>query len=290
MNSLRRPALIIALSLFYGGCSLAMVPAGEGRGGFPDLTNFSVAMRGEVSECGRQFLQPEPVGAPELDPARIDLLNWNIKKGEMPHWRADLELLGEDKHLVLIQEATQSMSSAEALPRGSAWSFAAGYASRRHSTGVATASQIEPFSACRLTAYEPWSKTPKATSMTKFALADSDSNLLVVNTHMINFSLGLKDYGYQLSSIREVLRGHNGPVIISGDFNTWRPGRHKLLRALIEDLNFEEITFEQDRRLRFFGSPLDHIFVSGISVLQAETHVVESSDHNPMTLSLSIDL
>ncbi len=269
---------------------MAIAPAREASEVFPGLAKFSVAMREEVSECSRQFLQPEPAGAPELNAARIDLLNWNIKKGEMPNWRADLELLGEDKHLVLIQEATRSMSSTEALPRGSIWSFAAGYVSRNHLTGVATASQIKPVSACRLTAYEPWSKTPKATSITKFALADSDLNLLVVNTHMINFAVGLKDYGYQLSAIREVLRGHDGPVIISGDFNTWRPGRHKLLRVFIADLDFDEITFKQDRRLQFFGSTLDHVFVAGISVLQAETHDVKSSDHNPMTLSLSIDL
>ena len=290
MHPLSRLGLLLTLPNILAGCSLATVSAIDTNSMLIDATQFSSTMSREINTCNRQFLKPEPIAAQGFDPARIELLNWNIKKGQMPDWQSDLTLLGEGKQLVLIQEATQSMRDSSALPTSSIWNFAPGYSSRKGITGVATASQIKPLSACKLTAYEPWSRTPKATSITKFALSDSPLSLLVVNTHLINFALGLTDYRDQLSAISAVLHRHSGPVIISGDFNTWRPGRYKLLDAFFTDLGFEEITFAKDRRLRFFGSTLDHIFVAGVSVLQSETHEVSSSDHNPMTLSMSVEI
>lgn len=290
MYEISRLGILFALSNLLVGCSVATVSAIGTNSVFFDSARLNSTLRQDVDLCNRQLFQPGTLGAPELDSARIELLNWNIKKGQMSDWQADLELLGEGKQLVLIQEATQLMGEIITLPSASIWNFAPGHASRRYISGVATASQIEPLSICKLTAYEPWSRTAKATSITKFALSNSDLTLLVVNTHLINFTLGLKEYGYQLSAIREVLREHEGPAIVSGDFNTWRLGRNRLLEDLVAELNFEKIVFEEDDRLRVFGSTLDHIFVIGVSVLQAETHDVSSSDHNPMTLSMSVDI
>ena len=69
-------------------------------------------------------------------------------------------------------------------------SFAQGYQRDQLSTGVMTASRIAPLAQCSLTHYEPWLKSPKATSITEYALQGTDNTLLVVNVHLINFTFG----------------------------------------------------------------------------------------------------
>ena len=48
------------------------------------------------------------------------------------------------------------------------------------------------------------------------------------------------------------------------------------------------IGFEDGHRVRFFGSVVDHVFIGELKVQAATAHLVDSSDHNPMSISLSI--
>lgn len=241
-----------------------------------------------VDRCKIAMSQPEPKSISELDSSQIELLNWNIKKGERSKWEDDLSALASGKNLVLIQEATTRMGLLELLGDTEHFSFSPGYTTKNEITGVVTFSEVEPITQCHLVTFEPWGGTPKSTNITRYALTQSDHTLIVVNIHAINFSLGLADYRAQLDSIAEILADHPGPIIISGDFNTWRRGRHQALLEMIHTLKIEPISFKEDHRVTFFGSVLDHVFVGGLQVMGANVHPVQSSDHNPISISLRI--
>ena len=88
-----------------------------------------------------------------------------------------------------------------------------GYVQNEVETGVLTIAQTPHLVHCQLLATEPWLRTPKATSVTLYPLADSDDTLLTVNLHAVNFSFGVKAYQGQLDKAAELIRGHEGPVI-----------------------------------------------------------------------------
>ena len=48
------------------------------------------------------------------------------------------------------------------------------------------------------------------------------------------------------------------------------------------------VEFENDHRVRFLGQTLDHIYVRGLSAVDAETRPVTTSDHNPMSATLAM--
>ncbi|NNM00456.1 MAG: endonuclease/exonuclease/phosphatase family protein [Gammaproteobacteria bacterium] len=239
-------------------------------------------------ECSRLLAEPKPMVQKALDGSAIRILSWNVKKGQDTDWARDLEALAGNKDLILIQEATRAMGQGRLPEHTGFWSFAEGYRTRRMVSGVATASRAQPLSRCRLTATEPWLRSPKATMITEFALRDTRRTLLVVNTHMVNFSVGNGAFGAQLRAIEAVLEAHPGPAVLSGDFNTWRAARRELLSELAGRLRMQPVRFETDYRSRFFGAAVDHVYVSGLKIVDAQTHRVGSSDHNPLTVTVSL--
>jgi endonuclease/exonuclease/phosphatase (EEP) superfamily protein YafD len=112
--------------------------------------------------------------------------------------------------------------------------------------------------------------------------------MLVVNIHAINFTLGVADFRKQLEQIRPVLAGHPGPIILSGDFNTWRKKRADILDAFADEFSLIPVEFYNDHRKIFFGRPLDHIFVRGLQIGASDTRQLESSDHNPLLVEFSL--
>ncbi len=288
MNRIFPTSIVLATLLFSTACSVFDNQRSVRASAPIATTNSNAAAIHAAQQCMEALAQTAAVNISELDSTEIDILIWNIRKGEMRNWREDLDALAADKDLLLIQEASLSMQSENIFGQNGFWSFAPGYSSGDTVTGVATLSLAEPLGHCHLTAYEPWIGTPKATNITQYALSDSNRTLLVVNTHMINFTMGLKEFRAQLAPVIEVLAAHNGPVIFSGDFNTWRPARYRALKDLMSDLSLVAIEFEEDHRVRIFGSVVDHVFVGGLHVRAANTHRLESSDHNPMSIRLSL--
>lgn len=223
-----------------------------------------------------------------LDADGFTLFNWNIKKGEIDNWDVDLVNLAGDVDLVLIQEATQTMDVPRFVSEDAHWSFSQGYSRGELVSGVATISSVQPIEQCRLLTIEPWLRTPKATMATRFAIRDSVETLLVINTHMVNFTLGHGAFRRQLADVEDLLASHSGPIVFSGDFNTWRAARYTLLLQMTSRFGLTPISFEQDHRTTFFGSPVDHVFIGGLQVEDAMTHDVSSSDHNPISLRLTL--
>lgn len=224
----------------------------------------------------------------ELDAGNIRLINWNVQKKSKSSWIEDYQQLADGKDLILIQEASLREDTINDVDATKHWSFAPGYRTDGQVSGVMTLSSIKPLTQCSFVNLEPVIRTPKATSITQYALSQTDDTLVVVNVHAVNFSLGLKAFQTQFDQIAEALSDHSGPVILSGDFNTWRARRMKIVDALADRLGLEPLVFAEDHRVRVFGQTIDHIYVRGLSTLSAETSAVTTSDHNPMSVTLTL--
>lgn len=225
-------------------------------------------------------------GQPLAD--ELQVISWNIQKAGNANWAEDLERLAPLAQLAFIQEASMQAAIAAALPATSHQSFAEGYRRGELVTGVMTLSHSKASLECGLTALEPWLRTPKATVVTEFPLAGREERLLAVNIHAVNFTLGLEPYKAQLAALDELLQQHRGPMLIAGDLNTWSDDRLATVSAFMDRHGLQPVIFTPDLRSRVFGQPLDHIFIRGLEAGTATVVEVDSSDHNPLLVSLRI--
>lgn len=223
-----------------------------------------------------------------LDSNDISVVNWNIQKGRSTAWVGDLlaEELGPD--LLILQEASVATDAWQDLVPDHFSSFAEGFGPNWSPSGVMTVSAAEPLTECELVSHEPWFGTRKATLITEYAMSDSNETLLVVNIHGINFTFGVHDLAHQFAQAKAVVEAHDGPVLFSGDFNTWRVQRKAVLKEMLEALNLEALEYDVDHRKKFLGSPLDHIYVRGLTSEHATTMKSRASDHNPMSVRLKV--
>ncbi len=224
-----------------------------------------------------------------LDGKEIRLLNWNIQKSSQPGWRADLREFASQTDLLLLQEATREENLHEVVDTDYHAVFAPGYRSRDSQSGVMTLSRVPALSHCYLSHQEPWLRTPKATSISRFPLHGMDQTLLVVNLHGVNFSFGSESLAQQLRDASSLIEQHQGPVIFSGDFNTWSSERMEAVSAAMTDMKLLPLSFPQDHRIQVFGQALDHIFVRGLRVVDSGSRSVQSSDHNPIFATLALE-
>ena len=218
----------------------------------------------------------------------LEVLSWNIQKASGHGWANDLASFGAGVDLAFIQEAAIEAQIPQFLPADLYSNFAAGYTTANRSTGVMTLSTGTPSVHCRLTAWEPWLGTPKATSITEYPLRGRDDRLLAINLHAINFDLGLEHFNAQFDALRDVLSSHKGPVILAGDLNTWSGDRQSLVDAFTREHGLGSVSFEPDLRTRAFGHALDHIYVRGLRADHARVIPVTSSDHNALRVTLGI--
>jgi len=218
----------------------------------------------------------------------FDLLSWNIQKAGSPRWAEDFQALSEGVELALLQEASLQADIPALLPERLTSVFAPGYKTSRMDTGVMTLGAAVPTSHCSYSAMEPWLGTPKAASVSTYALSGRDDRLLAVNLHAVNFSLGLGSLRSQLQPLVARLADHEGPAIAAGDFNTWSTARQALVDTLMASQGLTRVEFIDDLRSKPFGRPLDHVYLRGLTAERAEVVAVESSDHNPIRLRLAV--
>lgn len=236
-----------------------------------------------AAQLGRSSYHPV-----ELDSADIELVNWNVQKGGDLSWTADLEVISSTPDLMTLQEFSLRHKDLQIIADQKFHSFAPGYQSASFTTGVMTVSRAEPLTQCNLVSIEPWMRAPKATIVTEYGLTDSEERLLVINIHAVNFSIGTRIFEEQLLQIHTVMNSHTGPILLSGDFNTWRGQRTEILRNLADSLNLTVVSFKEDHRKQFFGELLDYIYTRDLKVIESATHQINSSDHNPMSVRLSL--
>lgn len=273
----RSAATLIAIAAL-SGCSV--------------LDENSSLLAGDVhtnpQACSSQLIGSNWSTHGELDSEDIRLLNWNIEKGDDPQWATDLATSESDPDLMVLQEVPLNSNAWGTVTTNQYLSFSPGYRTSRSLTGVMTVSAAKPLTQCNLLSVEPWLRSPKATVITEYGLTDSHQTLLVVNIHAVNFTFGIHDYKKQIWQALSVLNDHAGPILLSGDFNTWHARRSAILNEMTDNLGLEVIDYNEDHRKLFMGQPLDHIYVRGLEVLEATTHEVDSSDHNPMSVRLRL--
>lgn len=238
--------------------------------------------------CSRQLVGSDRSAHGSLDSGNIRLVNWNIQKGGNPQWTTDLATLQGEPDLMVLQEVSLNSNawgvvSDDRYREFSYRAFSPGYRTKQSLTGVMTVSTVEPLTQCNFVNIEPWLRSPKATVITEYGLTDTDQTLLVVNIHALNFTFGMHDFRKQLRQALSVLNAHAGPILLSGDFNTWHWRRSEILKDMTDSLGLEMLDYDEDHRKRFFGQPLDHIYVRDLEVLEATTRQVNSSDHSPMS-------
>jgi endonuclease/exonuclease/phosphatase (EEP) superfamily protein YafD len=233
----------------------------------------------------------------------IKILSWNIAKlTHHPHWQQEFANLVQQHQpdLIFLQEAwvcaqTQHLFSLTQIP----WHFAPNFLDTQHQhyAGVLTATHVRCLtSRSRLSLHhEPIIQTPKVALLTEFAIHDHQSNLLTVNTHLINF-VNLEQFRTQLAQLEALIKPHQGAIIFAGDFNTWNQSRWDLLAQMTTRLGLQPVTFaakEQQKIKRFLNSPpLDYIFCRGFRSEPLSAKVVEStrsSDHKPLIVELAVE-
>jgi len=280
MNKTTLFAISMATAILAGGC--ASLDGDQRSFSAEPLASHAQGIATEASDCVDDLASEPQRTSPELESSHIRLVSWNVKKGQRSQWREDLDNLSIDMDLVLMQEAALPKDTRHALTGIDHWAFAPGYRDNARLTGVMTYSNSEPLTQCNLTSWEPWLGTPKATGITEYGLTGTTETLIVINIHAINFTFGVAAFREQLERIRPILAAHQGPVILSGDFNTWRKKRLTILDALADDFSLQPLEFDEDHRKTFFGQRLDHIYVRGLKIGTTGTQQVETSDHNPL--------
>jgi len=271
------PATLIAM-LALTGCAVVDESA----------STLTAGVHAGPLACSSQLVGSSVSAHGQLDSGDIQLVNWNIQKGGDPEWSNDLLAVPGDPDLMILQEAPQTSAAWGGASTYQYHSFAPGYRTWRTMTGVMTVSTAKPLTQCNLVSVEPWLRSPKATVITEYGLSNTSQTLLVANIHAVNFTFGIQEFKKQIRQALSVLDNHAGPILLSGDFNTWRRGRTTILNEMTDHLGLEVLDYDEDHRKRFLGEPLDHIYVRGLEVLEATTHEVESSDHSPMSVRLRL--
>ena len=236
-----------------------------------------------------------------LNSNSIKVLNWNIaKKNYTEDWITDfLNILEQHQpDLIFLQEARLDMEAEQIVELlHMSWSFAPNFIDTHHQAyaGVLTAAKINPSSRRSMITkhHEPILKTPKASLITAYPLSKGRDTLMTINSHLINF-VDLNKFKTQLHELESALSTHHGPVIFSGDFNTWSRKRAALLEVVATRLGLTPVDFaphESNKIKRFLLSPpLDYIFYRGLREKKASAKVlgeIYSSDHKPMLAEFS---
>jgi endonuclease/exonuclease/phosphatase (EEP) superfamily protein YafD len=197
---------------------------------------------------------------------------------------------------MIFQELKMEKSIQKVLTEKSlTWRFLPNIIHRKklYYSGVLTASTVQPISERfhKSNSREPITFTPKATLFTCYDIANSDEKLMIINIHGINF-VSLRHFRNQIHEIVEHGLKHKGPIIFSGDFNTWNKNRVKFLEKILKrKLDLIPIFFEKKHSKKIknfiFSPPLDHIFYSHktLKLVKNSSQVLrqyKSSDHKPI--------
>lgn len=225
---------------------------------------------------------------PEITQKIFRVLVWNLHKGQDAGWQQALNRLAQGRDLLLLQEVLNTQElAAQYSSRFPTALYASAFAYLQQQSGVEILSQFTPHFYCAGSKSEPWIRIPKVGAAMSLPLSHGQA-LLLVNVHLINFEMYPTTYEEQLRTLMQLVAQHQGPLVLSGDFNSWNGYRAQIIRKVINEFGLEEVSFEQDHRLRFLGNPLDHIFVRGLNVLNATTEPTESSDHAPLLLEVEL--
>lgn len=245
---------------------------------------------------------------------RIAITVINTFKGQRQGWARDIAdaAKANDSDFLLLQEATDNPAAfVSQLPPNYSLSLAHAWKPNRgesskwvdavnnwrkrphHANGVMTGSRVRAKKTNPLVsdASEALLKTKKSALAQYYDMIDG-SVLLLINVHALNFT-GIEAYRQQLNEIFDLVRHHEGPAIVAGDFNTtyggetW--GRQKALKDFAQEdavgLNFLPITNRPKLALQ-----LDHVLYRGLVPIGGIGWMIQikTSDHNIINASFTL--
>ncbi|MDR9499418.1 MAG: endonuclease/exonuclease/phosphatase family protein [Hydrogenovibrio sp.] len=156
--------------------------------------------------------------------------------------------------------------------------------------GVVTASrvQMQAQAQCLTQSRELGWATHKTALITRHPMPDGQW-LTHLNIHAINF-VSHALFKQELQTIWRHLAEHSGPMILSGDFNSWNRTRAMTLQKATDQLGLKKVAYPSDRGIRRLNrQPLDHVFYRGLEVVSAEVlSVPHISDHNPLSVCFAM--
>ena len=234
--------------------------------------------------CGSDLGSTEQwQGSGGIDPSSIAVLSWNSHRGGHKDWNRDLIALGSEADIILLQEAAlESALDTQLDISANQWLMATAFQLDDREIGVMSAARVAPQAYCVAREPEPLFKIPKIGLAAAYPLAGQEMSLLVVNIHIVNYTINVDAVQRQIGALEQIVRAHEGPVIVAGDFNTWNDEREELVRQKMEELGMTSVSFDPDHRVSFFNHKVDGVFYRGLEVIKSLSHEVESSDHNPL--------
>lgn len=248
------------------------------------------------------FIENHQYSQKELLNNNISLLNWNIQKKNLDRvWGTEFKHLIEQykPELILLQEC-QFAQGLENIFHFEHYGFVFApnfldISKKKHS-GVLTASSAnhQGIAVIKSLALEPLIKIPKIFLSTSYALETQEKQLLVLNIHAINF-VGFWKFISQVQQLELAILSHDGPVILSGDFNTWNRKRTNMLDKILSACGLEKVQFHDEYKKKIksflFNNPLDHIYYKGLEIeTPAQALNTKSSDHNPLLVKFRLSI
>ncbi|PMG78087.1 hypothetical protein BCU84_08465 [Shewanella sp. 10N.286.51.B7] len=231
-----------------------------------------------VSQCSSQSSESAPIDRQ----GKLNVAVWNIYKQQKIDWQPVLTELTQQNDLVLLQEAKLNSTFVQYLDDHQFHVLMAkGFKLMNVPMGVMNLSTQPANEACAYQTTEPLIRFAKSTLVSRYPLS-SGEQLLVINLHGVNFDVRLSSFEAQFKQILHKVTMHRGPVILAGDFNTWREGRMNIVTQLAQGLRLEEAHYKVDFRKRVFGLPLDHLYYRGLHLTGANSDKTTASDHNPI--------
>lgn len=232
----------------------------------------------------------------ELERTSIKALIWNIKKTEMKGWQKEFLKFGENKDLILVQEAytNELLQTTLSAFSGFRWDMGISFLYLKNNntaTGTMIGSSVEPSEILvkHSVDREPILDTPKAVTFAKYPLAGYSEELLVISVHAVNF-VTTGAFKRHMDIISSQLAAHQGPILLAGDFNTWNKSRMAYLMNMAKNAGLSTVNFKNgEGRMKFGDYFLDHGFVRGAIVKNAEVLVdAVGSDHKPLVIEMLI--
>lgn len=219
---------------------------------------------------------------------KLSVAVWNIYKQQNEGWQIELSKLSRNRQLILLQEASlTSELIGFTHSQNKTADIARAFSRFNVVNGVMNIASISPIKVCARLSAEPWIRLAKSALVAYYPLSNHQS-LLVINLHSINFAWTLVEYQSQLTQFRDDIKKHKGPVILAGDFNTWRRARVKIINDFISDLGLIEALPTRDVRTKFMGYPLDHLYYRGLKLKSVAASTTQASDHAPLTATFLI--
>jgi endonuclease/exonuclease/phosphatase (EEP) superfamily protein YafD len=224
-----------------------------------------------------------------INPDAFSILSWNSHRGSDEAWGRELVSFGGKADIILLQEAALETTLENQLGLfANEWLMATAFRFDEQEIGIFSAAHIPAQTYCVTKEREPLFGIPKIALAVTYSFTGLQARLLVVNIHMVNFTITTSALRHQIDALKNIIRNHHGPVVVAGDFNTWNNGRETLVAQRMADLGLQAVVFQPDHRVEFFNHKVDKVFYRGLLVKKALSHQVSSSDHNPLEVHFTL--